>query len=108
MSHLLTITEMHALYANGPKMTLLEGTRFVARQLDPPYLAPAYSSLLDDAIADGMVHKLKNEAYTAAMHPIKLQAGQTSMKNGELGRPAAADPVNIPELSGGRLLYTNL
>lgn len=108
MPHVLDIAEACALYESIPKMSLLEGTRFVAHDLEPPYWAPPYSSLLDDAIRDGMVHKRNNAAYTAAMHPVKLQAGQAPMPGGELGRPAAADPVNIPELLGSKILYTNV
>lgn len=100
--------EPRALYESIPQVTLLEGTRFVAHDLDPPYWAPPYSSLLDDAVADGVIHKIRNAAYTAAMHPVKLHAGQTPVKNGEFGRPAAADPVNTPELLGGRILSTNV
>ncbi len=108
MPHVLNIAESLALYESIPKMSLLEGTRFVAHELDPPYWTPPYSSLLDDAIADGVMHKRNNALYTAAMHSVKLQAGQAPMPNGESGRPAAADPVNIPELLGSRLLYTNV
>jgi|GEM_PF-3202738 len=108
MLRVLNIAESLALYESIPKMTLLEGTRFVARDLDPPYWSPPYSSLLDDAVADGMVHKLKNELRPVALHSVKLQAGQSAMPNGELGRPAAADPTLLPEMPGGRLLYTNI
>lgn len=108
MLRVLNIAETCALYESIPKVSLLEGTRFVAHELDPPYWAPPYSSVLDDAIADGMMHKIKNNAYYAAMHPVKLQAGKAPMPNGELGRPAAADPVNTPELLGGRILHTNV
>jgi len=108
MLRVLSIAETQALYESIPKMSLLEGTRFVARALDPPYWTPPYSSILDDVVAAGEVHKIKNEAYYAAMHPVKLQAGKAPMRNGEFGRPAAADPVNVPELLGGRVLYTNV
>ena len=86
----------------------LDGTRVMACALEPPYLAPMYVSLPDQAYALGEVHKNQNEAYYAAMHPVRLQAGKSPMPNGELGRPAAADPVNTPELLGGRVLRTNV
>ena len=95
-------------YALIPRKSLLEGTRFTARALDLPYWTPPYFSMLDQVSALGEVHKNRNEAYYAAMHPVKLQAGKAPMPNGELGIPAAADPVNTPELLGGRVLHTNV
>ena len=105
MLHVLITPETYALI---PRMSLLDGTRFTVRALDPPYWTPLYFSMLEQVSALGEVHKNRNEAYYAAMHPIKLQAGQAPMPNGELGRPAAADPVNTPELLGGRVLHTNV
>ena len=108
MLRLLNIAETRALYESIPKMSLLEGTRFVARALAPPYWTPPYFSMLDKVSGLGVAHKIKNEAYYAAMHPVKIQAGKTPMRNGELGRPAAADPAHTPELLGGRVLHTNV
>jgi len=107
--HLEEVSRLRVpLYEGLPQVTLREGTRFVVRASDPPYLAPPYSSMLDTAIAAGVVQKINNKAYYAAMHPLKLHAGKAPMPNGELGRPAAADPINTPELLGGRILRTNV
>jgi len=95
-------------FALIPRRSLLDGTRFISHELDPPYWAPAYFPLLAKASALGEVHKNRNAVYYAAMHPVKLQAGKAPMPNGELGRPAAADPVSAPELLGGRVLHTNV
>ena len=95
-------------FALIPRKDLLDGTRFMSYALAPPYLVPPYLSMLDQVFALGEVHKNRNEAYSAAMHPVRLQAGKSPMPNGELGRPAAADPVNTPEMLGGRVLHTNV
>jgi len=95
-------------YALIPRKSLLDGTRFTSHALDPPYFTPPYLSMLDQVFALGEVHKNRNEAYYAAMHPVRLQAGKSPMPNGELGRPVAADPVNTPELLGGRVFHTNV
>jgi len=108
MLRVLNITEARAVYESVPKMDLLAGTRFTSYVLDPPYWTPRYFSLLGKTIALGEAHKNRNAAYYAAMHPLKLQAGKSPMPNGELGRPAAADPVNTPEVLGGRVLHTNV
>lgn len=105
---MLSFGELRILSEGIKTQIRLPETRFVAHDLDPPYWAPPYTSLLDDAIADGLVHKLKNESRPVALHAVKLQAGKAEMFGGELGRPAAKYPVLLPEMLGGRLLYTNI
>lgn len=83
-------------------------TRFAVSELDPPYWAPPYSSLMDDVLMDARIHKYKDKLRQIALHPVKLHAGQANLPNGELGRPAARHPVLVPEMPGGRILTTNL
>lgn len=82
--------------------------RVSASDLDLPFLAPPYSSLIQDVFTDIHIHKYKDLLRQNALHPVKLQAGQANFPNGELGRPATPDPVLIPEMIGGRVLTTNV
>lgn len=82
--------------------------RVSASDLDLPYLAPPYSSLIQDVFTDINIHKYKDELRQTALHPVKLQAGQSNLPNGELGRPVAMDPIFVPEMIGGNILTTNI
>lgn len=86
----------------------LPQTRFTVSDLEPPNWSPPYTSLYDDVEIQKHYFLHRNKVRQAAMHPVMLKAGQSPFANGELGRPAARDPVLLPELLGGRLLYTNI
>jgi hypothetical protein len=86
----------------------LPETRFTVDDLDPPYWPPPYSSMLDDVIAQKYRDIDRAKLRRAALHPVMLKAGKARLPQGELGRPAAPDPVHLPELLGGRVLYTNI
>lgn len=103
-----TITELSALTGSVKAAIELPQTRFTASQLDPPYWPPPYTSVFDDVLLQRQYYLHKNEVRQTAMHPVMLKAGQSQFPNGELGRPAARDPILLPELLSGRLLYTNI
>lgn len=105
------MTSMRALESLVGSIQLpipLPETRFVAYSLEPPYFPPPYSSVFDDVMAQNAKHIADNRLRRAALRPVTLQAGKAPMPGGELGRPAARHPVMLPELPGGRLLYTNI
>lgn len=83
-------------------------TRHRAHELDPPFFAPPYTSLIDDVMIQNAMHLHQNKVRQIAMHPVKLHAGQSSPPGGELGRHAAREQILVPEMTGGRVLTTNL
>ncbi|MDL2266927.1 hypothetical protein LJC46_02945 [Desulfovibrio sp. OttesenSCG-928-G15] len=86
----------------------LPPTRFVEREYDLPLTPRPYSSMLDDVRAQGERQKVHNAEQYVALHSVKLHAGQVDRSYGESGRPAAAKPILLPELLGGRIHATNV
>lgn len=83
-------------------------TRRRAHEMDPPYFPPAYTSLIDDVMIQNSLHLRQDKLRQIALHPVKLHAGQANLPGGELGRPAAREQVLVPEMTGGRVLTTNV
>jgi len=83
-------------------------TRRRAHEMDPLYFAPAYTSLIDDVMIQNALHLRQDKIRQIALHPVKLHAGQANLPGGELGRPAAREQILIPEMTGGRVLTTNV
>lgn len=102
-----TFTELEALTGSVKPIIPLPETRFDGHWTDVT-LPPPYTSLFDDVQRDIDIHLRNNKIRQNALHPVYLQAGQSPLPNGEFGRPAARHPVLLPELLGGRILYTNI
>ncbi|MDL2316741.1 hypothetical protein LJC59_06640 [Desulfovibrio sp. OttesenSCG-928-A18] len=100
--------ELEALVGSIELPIKIPETRFHKSRWDAPYLPEPYTSLFEDVRISQRILLRNNKIRQNAMHPVYLQAGQAPLPNGELGRPAARHPVLIPELAGGRLLYTNI
>lgn len=100
--------DLQALTGSIQMRISIPGTRFNAYEMDLPFLPPPYTSMIDDVMIQNTLHKYKDNLRQIAMHPVKLQAGQSNLPAGELGRPAAPLPVLVPEMLGGRLLTTNV
>jgi hypothetical protein len=103
-----SMQELEALTGGIKPLIPLPKTRFDAWELEPVYWTPPYSSIVDDAFIRNRLHLRQEKIRMNALHPVKLQAGQSVPVNGELGRPAARAPIMVPEMLGGRLLYTNV
>jgi hypothetical protein len=93
---------------NSPLSASILTTRFYVSETDPPYFPPPYSSILADVRAQNKRHLEMDKLRQVALHPIKLQAGKADMPGGELGRHLTRDPILVPEMTGGRLLITNV
>lgn len=105
---MITVQDLQDITGRFTSAIALPETRFVANELDPPYWPPPYSSMLDDVIAQKYRDIERARLRNTALHPVMLHAGQARLPQGELGRPFAPDPVLLPELPGGRVLYTNI
>lgn len=100
--------DIQALTGSIRMRVSIPSTRFTAHEMDLPFLPPAYTSIIDDVMIQNTLHKYNDKLRQIALHPVKLQAGQSNLPAGELGRPAAPLPVLVPEMLGGRLLTTNV
>lgn len=83
-------------------------TRRRLHEMDPPYLPPAYTSLIEDVMIQNALYLRQDKLRQAALHPVKLHAGQANLPGGELGRPVARDRIFVPEMLGGKVLTTNV
>lgn len=83
-------------------------TRRRLHEMDLPYLPPAYTSLIEDVKIQNALHQRQDKIRQNALHPVKLHAGQANLPGGELGRPAAREQILVPEMTGGKVLTTNV
>ncbi len=97
-----TLQTLQTLSEGIEPLIPLPETRFTAAKDDPPFLPPPYSSMVDDAFADNRVHLYKDRMRQIALHPVRLQAGQSESPAGGLGRFML--PAPLPEMRGGKIL----
>lgn len=102
------VEELQALTGSIELAVPILTTRFSVSETDPPFLPPPYSSMIDDVNAQIKRHLEMDKLRQTALHSVKLQAGQSNLPEGELGRPYTRDPILAPELLGGRVLTTNV
>ena len=99
--------EIIALAQGVEPVVPIEHTKFTSPRWPTPFFEP-YQSMRDQIEANIRLFKRANRVRQNALHPIYLQAGKSEMPGGEFGRPAAPNPILLPEQAGGRLLYTNV